>query len=223
VLAHKPLEFLYQRFATYIEECRRQPRDDVLTGLATATFPDGSLPEVGDVMRIASNLFAAGQETTARLLGSALWLIGERPELQRLLREDRERIPRFVEETLRFESPIQGDFRLSRVPTTIGGVRIPAGTTVSSTARLTAFLASSRTPTSSASTVRTSASTSRSGSACTPVPARRSPAPRRASASSACSTAWATSGDGSRPGRCAPPTYMLRGLESLHLEFRPLG
>ena len=87
-----------------------------MTGLATATFPDGSMPEVIDVVRIAANLFAAGQETTARLLGTALQLLGERPELQQLLRDDRDRIPNFVEEALRLESPIKGDFRLSRVP-----------------------------------------------------------------------------------------------------------
>ena len=46
------------------------PRDDVLTGMATATFPDGSIPEAIDVARIAANLFAAGQETTVRLFGS---------------------------------------------------------------------------------------------------------------------------------------------------------
>ena len=69
-MVHKPLEFLYERFTAYIEECRREPRDDVMTELATATFPDGSLPEVSDVMLIAANLFAAGQETTARLLGA---------------------------------------------------------------------------------------------------------------------------------------------------------
>ena len=71
-IAHKPLEFLYERFTAYIEERRREPRDDVMTELATATFPDGSLPEVNDVMLIAANLFAAGQETTARLLGTML-------------------------------------------------------------------------------------------------------------------------------------------------------
>ena len=45
-IAHKPLEFLYERFTGYIEDRRQNPRDDVLTGLATATFPDGSTPEV---------------------------------------------------------------------------------------------------------------------------------------------------------------------------------
>jgi cytochrome P450 len=129
-MAHTPLEFLYDRFTGYIEERRRQPRQDVLTGLATATFPDGSLPEVIDVVRVAANLFSAGQETTVRLLGASLQLIGERPDLQQLLRQDRSRIPEFVEECLRIESPVKGDFRLSRRSATVGGVDVPAGTTL---------------------------------------------------------------------------------------------
>ncbi|MFB4298763.1 cytochrome P450 [Actinomadura sp. NTSP31] len=129
-LAHSPLEFLYDRFVPYIEDRRREPRDDVLTGLATATFPDGSTPEVEDVVRVASNVFAAGQETTVRLLGSALKLIAEDPGLQERLRSEPDRISNFVEETLRVESPIKGDFRLARVSTTVGGVEIPAGTTL---------------------------------------------------------------------------------------------
>jgi len=129
-MARNPLEFLYERFSEYIEERRREPRDDVLTSMAEATFPDGSTPEVIDVVRLAANIFAAGQETTVRLLGTTLQLIGERPDLQQLLRDDRDRIPNFVEEALRIESPVKGDFRLSRVPVTVGGVDLPAGTTV---------------------------------------------------------------------------------------------
>ncbi len=129
-LGHTPLEFLYDRFSTYIEDRRREPRDDVLTSLATATFPDGSTPEVIDVVRVATNLFSAGQETTVRLLGAAFQVIGERPDVQKRLREDRDRIPDFVEECLRIESPVKGDFRLARRDTTVGGVDIPAGTTV---------------------------------------------------------------------------------------------
>jgi cytochrome P450 family 150 subfamily A5 len=129
-LAHSPLEFLAEQFTTYIEDRRQSPRDDVLTGLATATFPDGSTPEVIDVVRIAANLFAAGQETTVRLLAAALLLLGERPDLQDTLRAQRDLIPNFVEEALRYESPVKGHFRLSRVPTTVGGVNMPAGTTV---------------------------------------------------------------------------------------------
>jgi cytochrome P450 len=129
-MQHSPLEFLYARFTDYVEDRRREPRDDVLTGLATATFPDGSTPEVIDVVRVAANLFAAGQETTVRLLCAALQLIGERPDLQERLRQDPAAIPNFVEETLRWEGPIKGDFRVSRVPSRVGGVDIPAGSTV---------------------------------------------------------------------------------------------
>jgi cytochrome P450 family 150 subfamily A5 len=127
---HKPLEFLYDRFTAYIEDRRANPRQDVMTELATATFPDGTLPDVHDVMLIAANLFAAGQETTARMLGTALRRLGEEPELQQSLRDDRSRIPAFIEEVVRLESPIQGNFRLAKVAARIGDVDVPAGTTV---------------------------------------------------------------------------------------------
>jgi cytochrome P450 len=129
-LAHNPLEFLYGRFSDYVNARRAEPREDVLTGLATATFPDGSLPDAGDVARVAANVFSAGQETTVRLLGSALKMIAEKPDVQAQLRAERHRLGNFIEEILRLESPVKGDFRLSKVPVTVGGVDIPAGTTV---------------------------------------------------------------------------------------------
>ena len=129
-LAQNPLEFLYEQFTAYVEDRRREPRDDVMTGMATATFPDGSVPEAIDVARIAANLFAAGQETTVRLFGTMLQRIGDDQELQRQLRDGRALIPNFVEECLRIESPVKGDFRLARVTTELGGVTVPAGTTL---------------------------------------------------------------------------------------------
>lgn len=129
-LAHSPLEFLYATFAGYIADRRRAPRDDVLTGMAEATFPDGSIPDPMDVAKVAANVYSAGQETTVRLLGSALKIIAEQPEIQQRLRDDHSLIPNFIEEVLRFESPVKGDFRLSRVDTEIGGVAVPAGTTL---------------------------------------------------------------------------------------------
>lgn len=129
-LEHKPLEFLYEQFTAYIEDRRRTPRDDIMTAMATATFPDGSMPEVHDVALLAANLFAGGQETTVRLLSFALRIIAERPDLQERLRTDRDRIPNFVEETLRFESPLRAQFRMAKVRTTVAGIDIPAGSTM---------------------------------------------------------------------------------------------
>jgi cytochrome P450 len=117
-------------FEAYVVDRRREPREDVLTGLATAKYADGSIPEVVDVVRTATFLFAAGQETTARLLATALRLLAEYPELQEELRDHRDRIPNFVEEALRIESPVKTDFRLARRTTELAGVEIPAGTPV---------------------------------------------------------------------------------------------
>lgn len=129
---HKPLEFLYDQFTHYIEERRRAPRADVMGSIATATFPDGTLADVHDVALIAANLFTAGQETTARMLGFALQTLGERPDLQQQLRDDRRLISAFVEEVLRLESPLKGQFRMARHTTDVAGVGIGAGDTVMS-------------------------------------------------------------------------------------------
>ncbi|MDZ5087629.1 MULTISPECIES: cytochrome P450 [Mycobacteriaceae] len=129
-LTKTPLEYLYDVFATYVEDRRAEPRDDVLTGLATASFPDGSMPEVGDVVRVATNVFSAGQETTVRLLSTALKVLGDRRDIQQKLRADRSLLPNFIEECLRIESPVKGDFRLSRVPTTVGDQPLGAGCTL---------------------------------------------------------------------------------------------
>ena len=126
-VGHKPLEFLYERFNEYIEDRRQTPRNDVLTGLATTTFPDGSTPEAKDAALIAANLFAGGQETTVRLLSFALRMLGERPALQASVHADRARIPNFIEETLRLESPLRAQFRMAHVATELAGVEIPAG------------------------------------------------------------------------------------------------
>jgi cytochrome P450 len=125
-----PLSGLDEWFASYIEDRRRSPRNDVLTDLALATYPDGSIPDVTSVVRTATFLFAAGQETTARLLAAALKHLAEHPELQDELRTHTERIPDFIEEALRMESPVKTDFRLAKRTTTIGGVEIAAGTPV---------------------------------------------------------------------------------------------
>jgi cytochrome P450 len=126
-----PLAFLSETFAAYVEDRRKQPREDVLTQMALATYPDGSVPEVADVVRTATFLFAAGQETTARVIGAALQIIGDSPEIQARLRaEPQTLLPNFVEEVLRLEGPVKTISRIARVDTNIGGVPVPAGTNV---------------------------------------------------------------------------------------------
>jgi len=129
-IPHNPLQFYEDRFIAYIEERRREPRGDVLTSLAQGTYPDGSLPELMDVVRLAVFLFAAGQETTTKLLTFALKNIAESSDLQQRLRDDPSLIPAFLEETLRLETPIKSHFRLASKTAAVAGVRVQAGTPI---------------------------------------------------------------------------------------------
>ena len=128
--ANHPLAFLHESFTRYIEDRRVKPIGDMLSDLANAKYNDGSTPTIIEVVRVATNLFAAGQETTARLLATALRLLAERPEMQTRLRQAPEHISNFIEEVLRLEGPIKGTFRLTRKTTRIGNVEVRAGTTV---------------------------------------------------------------------------------------------
>lgn len=118
---------LHPYFTRYIEERRASGGGDVMGRLAGVRFPDGELPAVDDVVRIAVILFLAGQETTARLISTGMRVLAEQPDLAGALRADREAIPNFVEECLRLESPIKGPFRLALRDTRLAGVEIPAG------------------------------------------------------------------------------------------------
>jgi cytochrome P450 len=124
------MEWLDDSFTDYIEERRREPRNDVMTSLALATYPDGSTPDVISVVRTATFLFAAGQETTAKMLAQAVRFLAEDRELQDELRADPQRIPNLIEETLRIESPTKTDFRLAKRNTSVAGVSIAGGTPV---------------------------------------------------------------------------------------------
>jgi cytochrome P450 len=128
--AMDPLAFLVETFTTYIEDRRKAPQEDVLTQLATATYPNGSIPEVIDVVRTATFLFAAGQDTVARLMTTAVQFMADDPVLQARLRAEPDRIPDLLEEVLRLEGPVKSIGRMARVSTTLAGVEIPAGSNV---------------------------------------------------------------------------------------------
>jgi cytochrome P450 len=129
-MSNNPLAHIGSFFFAYIEDRRREPRKDILTELAHAKLPDGGLPSVIDLVMLATFLFAAGQETTVRVIGAMLRFVAEDAELQRRLRADRSLIPNFVEETLRLESAVKTDFRLAKVRTKIGEVELNPGTPV---------------------------------------------------------------------------------------------
>lgn len=127
---NNPLEQVGLYFFNYISDRRNEPRKDVLTSLAQAKYPDGSIPSVIDVVTIAAFLFGAGQDTTVRLLAASLRFLAEDQELQSRLRKERNRIPEFIEEVMRLEGPVKTDFRLARLPVKIGDLHVLPGTSI---------------------------------------------------------------------------------------------
>ena len=114
-------------FAGYILDRRANPREDVMTDLATAKFPDGSTPEVAELVMLAIFLFAAGQDTSAKLIGNSAVHLADAPDLQAQLRADRSLIAPFLEEMLRLEGSSKVTHRLTSKSTRIGDMAVPAG------------------------------------------------------------------------------------------------
>ena len=83
-----------------------------------------------EVRRLSQQLLVAGHETTASLISLMLYRLIERPELVSQLRRQPALIPAAVEEFLRFDSPVQGLFRVNPAPCTAAGEVLDAGSRV---------------------------------------------------------------------------------------------
>jgi len=77
-------------------------------------------------MGIMLTLFSAAGESTASLLGSAAWILADRPEIQKRLRDNPELLNAFIEEALRYEPPFRGHYRHVWRDTALDGVEVPA-------------------------------------------------------------------------------------------------
>jgi cytochrome P450 len=111
-----------------LEAAQADPGDDILGSIARGVA-DGTFG-IHEGTVILHTLLSAGGESTTSLLGSAARILAEDPDLQDRLRNDRDLVPAFVEEALRLESPFRYLLRSVPADTHLGGVAIPAGTTV---------------------------------------------------------------------------------------------
>ena len=80
-----------------------------------------------EAIGIAIVMFGAGGESTSALLGSAIRLLAEDPELADELRCEPTRIPAFIEEVLRLEPPFKFHYRSVRRACELGGFALEAG------------------------------------------------------------------------------------------------
>lgn len=101
-----------------------QSSDNLLGELASCCAAGELDALAAQVMMIT--LFAAGGESTASLLGSATWILANRPDIQRQLRDNPDLLGAFIEETLRYEPPFRGHYRHVLRDTSLAGTDLPA-------------------------------------------------------------------------------------------------
>ncbi len=116
-------------FSELIEQRRREPSDDLLSGLVQAELEGDKLSRT-EMLAMLNLLLIAGNETTTNLIGNAvLQLLAHRDELERL-RRNRTLLPSAIEEVLRFDSPVQATARRAMGPRELRGEQIEKNETV---------------------------------------------------------------------------------------------
>lgn len=127
---------LMLEFQTYfreqLEQRRHEPREDMLSDLVHAhvgeTAEDGSAFRAlneAELINIVMQLMVAGNETSTNTQAAAIQHLIDHPGQMAFILANPDRMGALVDETLRYESPVQGQFRRCTGETEIAGVTIP--------------------------------------------------------------------------------------------------
>ena len=110
-LANRQITFLEDFFRGIFERRRKDPRDDLATGLLQAREEGGGGLTEREMVTVAVGLFGAGFETTAHIIGNGILCLHRHPEQWAALVSDPSLAPGAAEEILRFESSLTATYR----------------------------------------------------------------------------------------------------------------
>ena len=110
-------------FRPIIKERRAAPQDDIVSALAQAEDEGDRLTE-RETLNMLRLLLIAGNETTTNLIGNGMLALLRHPDQLQRLREDPGLIPSAVDELLRFDSPVQADFRRALADCEVNGFAV---------------------------------------------------------------------------------------------------
>jgi len=113
-------------FVRMVAEGRRSPRDDLTSALLAAEI-DGDRLSDREVIGFLFLMVVAGNETTTKLLGNAVYWLDRNPGERAKLARDPSLIPRWVEETLRYDNSTQALARLVARDVELHGEKLREG------------------------------------------------------------------------------------------------
>lgn len=116
-------------FLARIEALRPAPGNNLLGRLIRTETEDGHLSDQ-ELLSFCRLLLIAGNETTTGLITGCVRVFDEMPETFEALKANRDLIPGFIEETLRFYSPFSATVRRTTRSTQLAGAEIPEGAIV---------------------------------------------------------------------------------------------
>jgi cytochrome P450 len=120
------MEEFGQYFQSMIEQRRREPREDLVSGMIHAEVDGQRLPDV-DVIGLTRLLLVAGHETTTGLIGNAVVCFDEHPESLQDLLAHPELWSSAIEEVLRYRGIGHMHARFAKEDTVLAGQQIKAG------------------------------------------------------------------------------------------------
>ena len=112
-----------------LDDRREHPRDDLLSTLVQAEPGETPLTNA-ELVWLVRELIVAGNETTIRALADIILNLDTMPGVWDRLRDDEQFRRGVVEEGIRLAAPVMGLWRKATCDTEIGGVMIPAESTL---------------------------------------------------------------------------------------------
>jgi cytochrome P450 len=131
IQTHDSLAIADEMFSDYIDWRTENPSDDLMTELLNAEFEDdaGTVRKLTreEVLTYLNLLAGAGNETTTRLIGWTGKVLSDHPDQLKRVAEDRELVPKVIEEILRYEAPSPVQARFVARGVTWYGQTVPEG------------------------------------------------------------------------------------------------
>ena len=124
--ARKSAHELTEYFRGVIEERRKEPGSDLISGLIAAE-EQGQILSEDEMLTTAMLLLVAGNETTTNLIGNGMLALLRNPDQLRKLRDDPSLIQTAIEELLRYDGPVQATGRVATEDMEIDGHPVQKG------------------------------------------------------------------------------------------------
>jgi cytochrome P450 len=113
-------------FLGIIDQRRREPQDDLISGLVAAEEAGDKLSQA-ELLAMLRLLLVAGNETTTKLIGNGMLALLRNPEQLEVLRQSPDLMPSAIEELLRYDAPVQLDVRVALEDVEFDGRHVKKG------------------------------------------------------------------------------------------------